>query len=781
MKRIFTVLAAVLLTAIVFAQSPQKMSYQAVIRNTSDALITNTQIGMQISILQGSESGSAVYVETQTPTTNDNGLVSVEIGTGTVESGDFSAIDWTDGPFFIKTETALEAPLTTYTITGVSQLLSVPYALHAKTAESVAGGITETDPVFTTNFDFTGATTGDLLQFDGTKWVKLTPDYISDYQNLSLINENELVISNGNSVVLPEGTIWLKDANSIYYNDMNDGQARLYFHPNGNMSYNSTNDGAKFHLYEDDPSDTTKLIDAHTEGGTAIFGNSTAKSNSHGMNVGVLGNVNTESGTSGSAVRGYASGDGNTGYAVRAESSLETGINYGVSGIALSKASNSTTQIGGEFIARGDWEPANGVGTGQHYGILAQAYGGGVWNIGTWAQAAGSDATSNNYGGQFTGSSQVETSGYNYGIRAAGENSSFVNRGVVGTTNSAGQYNEGGLFNADGSGHPSLETRNCGIFGQASNNRQRNYGVLGIASATVNTDVTSLTAVYGEVWTDCSLIQNIGVDGTVNSKGKMNIGTSGWAYGEAIGDSINYGLYGYAANADTNYAVYATSLGYDGTEQVNYGIYAEAANGTIANYAGFFEGDVVITGDVEIVGNISKGGGTFKIDHPTDPENKYLVHSFVESPEMMNVYSGNITTDANGFATVKLPDYFEAANKDFRYQLTCIGTFAQAIVKEEISNNTFIVQTNEANVKVSWQVTAVRNDKYAEQNRIEPEQIKNEREKGKYLHPEVYGKTNNERIYNKQDNKEAKEIIDNKNKEHEINKEAAKLNKNEPK
>src|SRR5574344_1945789 len=149
MKKVFSILAAVFLTATVWAQSPNKMSYQAVIRDASDILVTDTQIGMQISILQGSTSGTAVYVETQEPTTNTNGLVSLEIGAGTVVSGDFATIDWANGPYFIKTETAVEAPLTTYTITGVSKLLSVPYALHAKTAESISGTLPESDPIYT--------------------------------------------------------------------------------------------------------------------------------------------------------------------------------------------------------------------------------------------------------------------------------------------------------------------------------------------------------------------------------------------------------------------------------------------------------------------------------------------------------------------------------------------------------------------------------------------------------------------------------------------------------
>lgn len=147
MKKIITVCAVLLMTASVFAQAPEKMSYQAVVRDGSNALVSSTAVGMQISILQGSASGTAVYVETQTPTSNANGLVSLEIGSGIVVSGTFANIDWANGPYFIKTETDPTGG-TSYTITGTSQLLSVPYALHAKTAETVTGTITETDPIF---------------------------------------------------------------------------------------------------------------------------------------------------------------------------------------------------------------------------------------------------------------------------------------------------------------------------------------------------------------------------------------------------------------------------------------------------------------------------------------------------------------------------------------------------------------------------------------------------------------------------------------------------------
>ncbi|MCB0667330.1 MAG: hypothetical protein KDC80_15995 [Saprospiraceae bacterium] len=149
------------------------------------------------------------------------------------------------------------------------------------------------------------------------------------------------------------------------------------------------------------------------------------------------------------------------------------------------------------------------------------------------------------------------------------------------------------------------------------------------------------------------------------------------------------------------------------------------------------------TGDVDIRGNISKGGGSFKIDHPLDPENKYLYHSFVESPDMMNIYNGNTVTDSKGLSTITLPDYFESLNRDFRYQLTVLGSFARAMIAKEIDENRFTVATDRPNVKVSWQITGVRRDPYAEKNRIPNVVEKKGFNKGRYLYPEAYGKPMN--------------------------------------
>ncbi len=139
MNKIFTVLSAVLISANLWAQAPQSFSYQAVIRGSNNDLVANKPVGMKISLLKGSETGTAVYVETHKPTSNANGLVSIAIGGGAVVSGTFASIDWSKGPYFVKTETD-PAGGTSYSLSSVSQLLSVPYAIHAKTAESIVGG-----------------------------------------------------------------------------------------------------------------------------------------------------------------------------------------------------------------------------------------------------------------------------------------------------------------------------------------------------------------------------------------------------------------------------------------------------------------------------------------------------------------------------------------------------------------------------------------------------------------------------------------------------------------
>ena len=162
-------------------------------------------------------------------------------------------------------------------------------------------------------------------------------------------------------------------------------------------------------------------------------------------------------------------------------------------------------------------------------------------------------------------------------------------------------------------------------------------------------------------------------------------------------------------------------------------IVGSSATGDFAPNAGFFSGQITVTAGV------NSSAGILQMDHPLDPANKLLQHAAVESPDMKNIYDGNITTDAAGEAVVELPDYFEALNRDFRYQLTVIGQFAQAIVATKIANNRFTVHTSKPNVEVSWQVTGIRKDAWANAHRVKVEPAKTALYQGHYIHPELYG------------------------------------------
>ena len=200
MKNQFTLFTALLLISNVFAQAPEKFSYQAVIRDGNNQVSADQGVGMKISILQGSVNGNTIYTETHSAITSNYGLVTIEIGTGTT-TDDFSAINWTEGPYFIKTETDPSSEGgTNYTITGISQLLSVPYALHAKKADVITGTINETDPVFEASIasSITGTDTaywnhkldsytetdpsvpsgtqpGEMQYWNGSAWVTIAP------------------------------------------------------------------------------------------------------------------------------------------------------------------------------------------------------------------------------------------------------------------------------------------------------------------------------------------------------------------------------------------------------------------------------------------------------------------------------------------------------------------------------------------------------------------------------------------------------------------------------
>ncbi len=282
--------------------------------------------------------------------------------------------------------------------------------------------------------------------------------------------------------------------------------------------------------------------------------------------------------------------------------------------------------------------------------------------------------------------------------------------------------NSGGLYSVSSSSSvPAL-------YGKATAN-----GGSGVYGETWSQGVAggSSVAVYG--WGPASG-QSVG-GATLGVLGRVN------SY-QGTGASVPVGVFGWATAtqgacwgvAGETESPHLSACGVKGTLKAS-GALGRAIWGEApaTGYAGYFQGNAHVTG------TLTKGGGGFKVDHPLDPTNQYLYHSFVESPDMMNIYNGNVLLDANGEAWVELPAWFEALNRDFRYQLTCLGRFAPVYVAEPVRENKFKISGGAAGMEVSWQVTGIRHDPFAEHNRIPVEQQKLPEEVGTYMHPEAYG------------------------------------------
>lgn len=461
--------------------------------------------------------------------------------------------------------------------------------------------------------------------------------------------------------------------------------------------------------------------------GTGVYGSSGSTS---GNTSGVLGRVNH-----GTGVRGEAINASGVNYGVHGSSSSSNG--YGVYGIASGSGTGvygkSTGGYGVHGYSTSDWSVAGispqNSGQAGVVGAIINHTGGVLWKSNSGVSGScedGQGVAGRTFSGVGIWGEQLDSG--NVGQLATstegvhGQSSdgdgvmgvSLNGRGVVGvSTNGRGVMGSStddvaGRFNItnDGNSNNALEAVTPG-----------NGSALYAESTRAGSDAP---AVYGKH--AVSDYYGIGVKGEGGYRGVEGRVT-------ATGSSQYTAVWGYAGGGT------GTCLGLHGQAfggGTNYGVYGLASGGT-TNYAGFFAGNVHVTG------TLSKGGGSFKIDHPLDPENKYLLHSFVESPDMMNVYNGNIVTDEKGYATVKLPKWFETLNRDFRYQLTVLGQFAQAIVAEKIHDNQFVIRTDKPSVEVSWQVTGIRHDLFAEANRIPVEQDKPAEERGTYLHPEARG------------------------------------------
>jgi trimeric autotransporter adhesin len=492
-------------------------------------------------------------------------------------------------------------------------------------------------------------------------------------------------------------------------------------------------------------------VSTNASGGTAVQGLNKATA---GFSVGVDGETSSVANLS-SGVNGFEG--------------AHTGQVFGVNGSTASVTKGAAGVNGYE-----------GATTGQVFGVA-----GGTGSNTNFA--AGVSGTANATSGQVFG---VAGSTNSTGTNAAGV-SGFEGAttgqvfGVAGSTNSTGSGSAGiSGFNGATTG------KVFGVVGSTNSATNFSVGVSGFEGATTgqvvgvsgetNSTTNQATGVFG--FEGATTGQVFGVSGGTNSATNGAAGvngfanaTSGTVYGVAGFSSSTTGVatLGQAnANSGTPTGVLGSTVsptgigvfGLSSTASAGKGVQGQTES-TSGGVAGMFvahggaglilqglsgstftnefsvdaAGNGFYAGNLNVTGKLTKGSGSFKIDHPLDPANKYLSHSFVESPDMMNVYNGNATTDRRGLATVTLPDYFEALNQDFRYQLTVIGKFAQAIVAKKIAANRFVIRTSKPNVEVSWQVTGIRQDAYAKAYRIPVEEEKPPQEQGRYLHPELFG------------------------------------------
>jgi hypothetical protein len=302
------------------------------------------------------------------------------------------------------------------------------------------------------------------------------------------------------------------------------------------------------------------------------------------------------------------------------------------------------------------------------------------------------------------------------GIRGVGGSGMGIHfgvpTGVIGESNTGvGVLGNSNDFNGVIGRSNSMDSMNAGVEGSCANcNGVRGEGLAGVS---------------GKGSDRVGSFVGVGVDGR---GGDSSVGIAGNGVFAEGGDSNNgeggEGIF--TRGGEGNGAGNKSGTGIRAVSGI-------VVNGATAGPAGRFLGDVQITGNMSATGT-----KMFKIDHPIDPENKYLNHAAIESSEVLNIYSGNITTDQNGDATIALPDWFEALNTDFRYQLTVIGTFAQAIVASKMKGNRFVIKTTAPNTEVSWQVTGVRSDAGMKKYPFKVEETKTERERGHYLTPEVF-------------------------------------------
>jgi hypothetical protein len=352
--------------------------------------------------------------------------------------------------------------------------------------------------------------------------------------------------------------------------------------------------------------------------------------------------------------------------------------------------------------------------------------------FGTGAGLKNTSGNSNAFFGDNAGAKNTTGIGNTFFGSLAGSSNTTVSYsaffGYLAGTNSAGP---GNAFFGARSGTATTTGGNNSMFGNGSglfNTTGGNNAFFGFEAGRSNTSGGS-NAFFGDQagYNNASGANNVFIG---SQAGKINtLGSNNTYVGASSGGSSGI----------TNATALGANASVTQSNSVVLGQNASVGIGTSAPTA-----KLHVVGNAIVTGNLTKGGGSFKIDHPLDPTNKYLYHSFVESPDMKNIYDGVAVLNEKGAATVMMPEWFEALNQDFRYQLTCIGGFAPVYIGEEIKGGRFKIAGGRPGMKVSWQVTGVRHDAYAKAHRIQTEEVKPPSERGTYLHPESFDQVAND-------------------------------------
>lgn len=270
-------------------------------------------------------------------------------------------------------------------------------------------------------------------------------------------------------------------------------------------------------------------------------------------------------------------------------------------------------------------------------------------------------------------------------------------------------------------------------------------------TGTIALDTSATDARYARLSAANTFNGNQTVNGTLTA----TVSTGSGANSFSLNSNMGTGAIEMKSNVGVGQVLHTYCTASPGTDC--YGIWAEGTS-TGGMFNGNSRGVVALAptaglfnGNVDVHGTLTKSAGAFKIDHPLDPGNKYLTHSLVESPDMMNIYNGIVTLNSRGEAWVSLPDWFEALNADFRYQLTAIGGPSPNLyIAMEISKSRFKIAGGRAGGKVSWQVTGIRHDAYAEAHRLKVEEAKAPEDRGHYLHPDLFKQPTEKSIFMRQ-------------------------------